>query len=382
MTIQRAFEFRRLLDLGAVLVAIAVGVLAIDSVLRFVLGPTPRFLQQREHLSPDEFERIGDRLATAEHALAADTTDRPLLMILGLSTARVDIDAEQLSRQLCETPRVLNLGSSGGSFRQLQFYLGTLRWTQLRPAMVVLGLHPAWIAGYTSPNAAPISISELSRSAEAGWGTLKPMLARSLWAGANRAAVHNTLTYPMLRVRAAVADAFDLSSDEVFRPTNADPWSTPIDYPLPRATDSALTAQLENWEKAGWFDSGRLGSNSAEVVALREIQALAQRIGTTTVVVLMPESADFRRRTPADAETLLLRVLNEDGSPPAVVDLRASLPDSLLYDNAHVNLRGRETLTTLLAARIRGTSHCGASTIREDTRRLIRPNVPVSERSR
>ena len=52
-------DLRRLLDLGAVLAAVAVVLLVIDGALRLAFGPAPAFLQQREHLSSTEFDRIG-----------------------------------------------------------------------------------------------------------------------------------------------------------------------------------------------------------------------------------------------------------------------------------------------------------------------------------
>ncbi len=363
MATGRRVELGRLWDLGRVVGALVIALVVIDGAFRAAFGPDPAFLERRARLSTTEFDRIGRRVASAELHLFADRAQSAakLVLMAGLSTARVDVDAPLLSKQLCGHHRVLNIGSSGLTFRELQYYLGTLDRTRLRPSVLVLGLHPAWLYGYTSPDAGPANMSELFRFAAAGRDGFKSLARRGLWAGANYIGIHNALTNPFLGVRARLAEAFHLSTDEVFAPTDPDPWSSSIDYPLPRASEAALAAQIANWERAGWFDAARLVPSNPEILAAHQLGSIMPRIADTIVVVLMPEAAAFRVRTPT-ATVALLRDALENGAPLEWLDLRDAIPDSLFYDNVHLRAGGREQFTKLLAKKIPGQVHCETAT--------------------
>jgi hypothetical protein len=331
-------DVTRLRPLVLVMAAVAAGLLIADIVLRLLAGPAPAMLRAAEVLDPSEYTRIGQRVARAEEALERSSSSGRVVVVAGLSTAREDIDGARLGDSLCGGVRLLNLASSGGSYRELAFYLRTVRRTTIRSALTVVGIHPVWLAGREHASAA---------GTPAGDGSVRELAQRWLWLYGNRRGMHALLQNALLGARDRLADRFGLSARARYPAGGGSPWETPVGYHGTHAAPADREAQLRAWEGYGWFDASRFAAEGAEGAALREVAEAARALGGPVVFVLMPEHAELRRRSPAVALSAVRTVLASAGNPP-VLDLREALPDSALFDYAHANATGRAMLSAVL----------------------------------
>ncbi|MEO6527845.1 MAG: hypothetical protein ABIP93_14595 [Gemmatimonadaceae bacterium] len=169
--------------------------------------------------------------------------------------------------------------------------------------------------------------------------------------------MHDVLTNALLELRWSVAEHFGLTVGSLFGDVDGD-TSQPFLYHAARAPKAFLDAQLQGWTDAGWFTASLYGTSTANAQALRALLATAQHMSTHTIVLLMPESSELRRLVPTVARTALMAVL---GSEPdiSIIDLQASMPDSLFHDYAHLNAAGRAAFTTIVAGELSRRMGCG-----------------------
>jgi hypothetical protein len=322
-----------------------------------LLAVDPR---QFEALDPGEYERMGRQIAAAEREISGTASSFPLVVVAGLSTAREDIDADLLGSALCGGTRVLNLGSSGGSFRELAFYLRSLERTTLRSRLSILAVHPVWLAGRTHLATAATGTMRAPSSSPVALTNLPDFIQSHVWVLENRRGIHGALFNLLWQVRESIADRFGLPPHNVFAISDVSPWSPRISYHAPRADDWEWRRQLSAWRGFGWFDSTNFAPNVADASYVRTGIERLRVLGGPVVVVLMPEHSRLRQLVPSTAYAAFRLAL---GTPTNVrlIDLRAALPDSLFYDYAHLNETGRREFSGLLGHRVRGDPRCGAA---------------------
>jgi hypothetical protein len=362
---RRSLEPSRLLALAAVIFAIGIGLVVLDLALSAVLGASPRFLRKEVVYSPSEFDRIAERISSAERAVADEERTRgiaasalPLTIVVGLSTAREDIDAPTLERAICRGSRLLNLGSSGGSFSELRYYLGSLERTQLHPQAMLLAVHPVWMTSRV-----------LLPERREPWGMtgawnlrdvrdVPQSFEHSLWSYTNRDAIHTLLTNELLKVRWQITAPFGLTLPSLVPRSSTDPWAPRYAYTQLHASPDFMRAQLATWKALGWFDSSSYMESRTEDTALIEIARLSGRLAEQSIVVLMPETSTLRLKTPLVAERALRAALTQSGYEFPILDFRRSIADSLFYDYAHLNATGRGEFSRQLAAVLEGRIKC------------------------
>lgn len=348
---------RRLRPLIAVAAWTAAALAALDLALVGASGFARPALRQAEVLDPGEYERIGQQIAAAERQLAVKpAASRSLVVVAGLSTAREDIDAETLGRAMCGGSRLLNLGSSGGSFRELAFYLRPLAGSTLSSSLTVLAVHPVWLAGrLNTPTAAEPGADQ---SAEGGrQSLLRRLRGFQPWILANRRAVHALVMDALWWVRYRLASRFALPPHEIFAGGHDSPWTPRLSYHGARATDRIMQEQLDAWRGFGWFDAGSFSATGTEAVQLRRVLEEVQSVGGPVVVVLMPEHTTMRELVPDAAERTFRAALGRENYR-ALLDFRSALPDKDFYDYAHLNAHGRRQLSLLLARRLASFPSC------------------------
>ena len=349
-------EWRRIRALVGSVAAMLGCLLLLDVLLSLVAGRHPQPLQRAELLDPAELERIGRRLADAERARAREgPAPKPLVVITGLSTAREDIDAGLLGTLLCGGSDVLNLASSGGSFRELAFYSTPMRLTRLTSVLTVVAVHPVWLAGRQSGrNGAEDDGGPVYRGPRFSIGKVKWMLARGSWVVANRAGIHALVLDMLWSVRREVAALQGWSASHMFAAGVESPWSSRFAYRGRRASEDFLSAQLTAWRAYGWFDPRSFREPGDEVAAVRETLADAQSLVGPVVLVELPEPTLTRQLIPADAQ----RLFDESVGSTRRLNFRSAVTDSLFYDHAHLNAAGRALLTARLGTALRPLANC------------------------
>jgi hypothetical protein len=361
MSAPRPIEFRHLRALVAVLLAVALALLVANMALAALLGASPRLLRREVVYSPSEFDRIAEQVAAAERLLTNDNhargpaaTAEPLLLVVGLSTAREDIDAPIVERVVCGGSRLLNLGSSGGSFSELNYYLRTLDRTQLRPVAVLLAVHAVWMTSRVALPDSSVGIRNVVRRIGTSPGAVAAsrLVVASLWINANRNGIHTVLTNELLKFRWAITAPFGLTLPALVPMSSEDPWAPRFAYSGLHANPEFLDGQLRSWKALGWFDPNSYAVRGPEADAVMEIAKRSARLTSQSLVILMPERSTLRAKAPAAAEMSLRTALAEGGFDFPILDFRTALPDSLFYDHAHLNAFGRHRFSRALAASV------------------------------
>jgi hypothetical protein len=347
---------RRIKDLIGGVLPIAGLALLVNLAAIAITGQVPEFLRRMEAVNADELTRVAAKIASVEaRARAADD----LAIVAGFSTAREGIDPALVEEGVHHRLRVLNLGSSGGSFRELNAYFDSLFRSELRPRLLILAVHPVWLAGrVVQAPTAPSPREVMSIAAREGVWTAealsaaRALITRWLWPLENQRRINTILRSELLLLRIRLGEAFALSARELFKSSTEDPWKTRIIYTADRASDEFLARQMEYWEAFGWFDANRYSASGTEAIELAELLRKARSASARTALVLMPEPSDLRRRVPPDAERSIHQIVSKAGADVAVINLREALPDEFFHDHAHANKAGRECLSAIIADRV------------------------------
>lgn len=316
--------------LPVVLGAVAAAVLLLELVLRLCLPAQPDALLVLERFARPARLQSGRRLAGALEQTAPEN----LAIVAGLSSVREGIDPAQLERVDPGTRRWLVLAMGGGMFRQIEHLLRPVIAYDVRPAAIVLGIHPEWLAELSHEYLVDLA---------AAWGA-EGGASKHLWAIRNRNGMSLLGRAAMTRLRERVLPRLGVEPAAMYG--RVDPWTSLVAEHAEQSSEGHRRLQLENWDKAGWFSVERYRVDSPEGRALDELLAtLSQR--TRVLVVLMPASAAWRERTPARAREVLMEVVARSVPPQDVLDLEDALdtvPDAM-FDHSHANARGRALLT-------------------------------------
>ncbi|MBX3161005.1 MAG: hypothetical protein KF773_33910 [Deltaproteobacteria bacterium] len=305
---------------------------AIDVALRLLFGIAPPALLRAS------FHNTGNReiVAARVSGVLVDRGDAPLAVIVGSSSAADGLVSARLTAADPARRRWLNLARTGSSFDELGYAFGPLFASDLRADVVVVAIHTGWFAGKVvgDPTLDALMLPDLPRTS---WllyhrGTLQH-LARSALAGARERL--------LLGLGVRFSDVY---------PPAAEPWSER--EPPETWTHDLGPAVLELWRHKRWFDAAWFDAADDEVAAAAEVLAGCARVGRRVVVVLMPESSILRGEMPAAARAALDRALARLPHPPAVLDLRAAIPDAEFADHIHLGPPGARRLSDLLSGRI------------------------------
>ena len=361
---QPLVQVRRLRALARVLAFVVLALILANSLLWAVSGPAPGSLRRAELLDPSEYERIGERVAAAEREMfvRGHAGTRPVVVVVGLSTAREDFDAELLGSGICGRAKILNLGSSGGSYRELAFYLQTLRATRMRSALTIVGVHPVWLAGREESgevevsSAAPLARSARRTTREA----LRELSRRWIWLYGNRRGMHAVLQNALWQLRERIDDRFAFGTAARFPDAGVSPWEPRTVYSGGRAPPELLNEQMRAWYGFGWFDSSRYTVGGTEAASLRLVAEEVGSLDGPVMFVMLPEHSALRNRMPSNAMSTFQAILQHAGSAP-VLDLRNALPDAGFFDYAHANSFGRARLSLVVARRTSAVARCDVS---------------------
>lgn len=349
----------RLRNIVGVLVSVIAVMIALNLALSLVFGPAPAVLGRAELVDPDAVGLIAARIAAVKAQLGDETaTERRLAVVLGLSTAREDIDPALFQLATDDQYRLLNLAGSGGSFSELSAYCKPLIDSRLLPSMVILGVHPSWLAGrkLRAPSKAslPPAPGEVSWASSQDYGRrLQLWAVQRIWILANRVAIHAELRRAMYWLRNRIGGLVDPQLREVVPGANVDPWAVKHNYGDTQASPEFLATQLREFTASGWFDASSFDVPSDEAQVLYELLQSLKVLSPKVVLVLMPESVAFRSRVPAKAVDAVTRIAQGVDKNIAILDLRDRMSDQAFWDQAHLNSAGRQQFSALLGQLLR-----------------------------
>jgi hypothetical protein len=191
----------------------------------------------------------------------------------------------------------------------------------------------------------------LERTSQSGSTNELGRVVTLSWLGNNRAGAANALELRLGSLRERLLTSLSQPAELVF-PRLADPFedSLNVHAPMnPNVRERHVKNFTERWRLARGAGSGK--DEAAQTQALTQIvELLGRRPGL--LIVLMPEHSALRTVEPEPfagamlASALAAAKLPE---PPAVLDLRSSLPDPYFADEVHATAAGRPVLTAALA---------------------------------
>jgi hypothetical protein len=307
---------------------------AIDVALRLAVGISPAALLRASFHDTGNRELVAARVS----AVIAERGAGPVAVIVGSSSAYDGLLPSVLAGADPAHRRWLNLATTGSSFDELRYTFGPLFASELDPDLVVVAIHPGWMAGRLvgDPTLDAILISSTA--------------PRTSWLLFNRGLVNHAVRDGLADAREWLLLRLGVPFDAVYPPAR-DPWSEHA--PAHGERDLAFARdQMEMWRLKRWFDASWFAHADEEVAAAAEVIAAAQRVARRVVVVLMPESSTLRAAMPGEAEAAFRRALTRLAAPPPVLDLRAVIPDALFEDHIHVGDRGAHLLSAALAERL------------------------------
>ncbi len=342
-------RWRSLVSVGAALL-VAFGI--VDVAFRYAFGMEPRSLGREENLDPVQFAAVAARVAAVENEVRTSGASDGLSIIVGFSTAREGLLAEVLERDDGQDGRWLNLGGSGASFHELEYYTRPLFRSSLRPRVVVMAVHPVHMAGRVGRQER-LHIGPAEALTLLGRGDVG-LVARGArewsWFVFHRNAVSVTARRLLGELREDLMSALGVPLGARFPPA-ADPWAVERRY-SGYADDAFVEKQLVAWRRFGWFEPSTYSLDDVETKALRVLLARSNSMADRVVLALLPERSDLRRLVPAAAEQALDAAASV-APGLQVVDLRGALADPEFYDRTHPNERGRAVVSRALAAALR-----------------------------
>jgi hypothetical protein len=317
-----------------VLVAVVLQLLAITGILELVAPGEPAALARLELLP-----RAARRAAGAQ---VAAVDGHPWSAVLGLSSVRDGVDRDALARAVDDRTWIV-LSTGGGSFVQLRHIAAPIVAADPPPDLVVIGLHAAWIAD--------MGPEQLARVRTA-WAEPRGPVQRALWPWRNRNSMGLWLRHLADEARVWALPRLGVPAAGVFVPAR-DPFAAAYETEDDPAAEGHRRDQLINFELRGWFSPQMYRSDGPEGRALAELLDALHARGTRVLVVQMPTSQAWRQRVPAVAEEALAQVLADRVAPDDILDLRATVPDALMFDHSHVLAGGRRIVTARIAAFVR-----------------------------
>lgn len=307
------------------------------------LGDRPSVFEDPDRrLAWSQLEKSGAQVSGVELAMRRGDPDKHtgLGVVLGQSTAMRGIDPDALESAGGLPGRWLLINGFGSSFVKLHYYAQTFLASELRPGVVVLGLHETMLAGQDS---------ETDESLDNDKGLLRraKQLGTLHWVRKQRKNVSHFAGMELFEFRLALHGAIGSGAVGLFEPAD-EPWR--MSEREQAVADKA--AQLAHWQRFGWFDPATYQGDNAQTDAFRSLMSGLEAMGTPEVViVLMPMSSELRDVLPGEADQRMRSLIDEVGAGRSVrvVDMRDAMPDDAFFDYVHLTPAGREAFTQKLA---------------------------------
>jgi hypothetical protein len=345
-------DFSRYRGMAVVSAAVGICVIAINCLLLLLAGAAPEGWLTREiPLSWEDLENAEARSAGLAAACGRNgsETKTPLLVYIGMSTAREGIDPKLLVANQGCGGRAVGICGSGGGMRQLRTVSLPILRRHLHVSRVLLCLHPSWLGGHRMEEV-PNSLNPFALAGGGNLGAAKERLAWWNWLSKNRLYINHAVLFGLYSLRIKL-DTFP----------SADPWLPPerLNYPF-HENREGLRKQMAGLERYGWFDPHQYALHEGqEAASVAELIAALRGLGSPVSVVYMPETTAFRKRVPSKAGSFLIDYLRQQFGEATlpVLNFQDAIPDEMFSDYCHLNDAGRSEFSARLGRAIRNDCH-------------------------
>jgi len=342
-----------------------------NAVLQLSLGQSPgMFADPDRQLAWSQFEHVGGQVSGVELQVlhGGDGGVPSFGVVMGQSTTLRGIDPTILNKQVKPRKRWLLLNGFGSSFVKLNYYAKALIVSRLRPQQIVLGLHETMLAGQDRRND-PADLMDLDAADELdpasddatgddvrGDGYWKPVkqLFTARWVRKQRLNVSHFTQMGLFDLRLGLQSPLGAGAVGLFPPSKR-PWRNAMRDELPERHEARRKRQRTGWREFGWFDAKSYDTQGRQADAFRSLVAGCDALTPDRIIIVqLPITSDLRGWLPPAADDVMRQLIDEVsvGRPVSVIDLRGAMPDEYFADYAHLNPRGREIFSAMLAQRL------------------------------
>lgn len=357
--------------LGGVLVVMALGLMifvAMNYVLGFALGEDAALVHPRQRpLGGPMYERIWSRMSAIDRLYQTGQLppDTRLGVYMGVSTTATGIQRRFLDARATTADRWIVLSGAGMSFENIESVMHPVFFCSMKPATVVLGVHPQMLVGERYLGDEPIvAQARVVGRRRRGLKSHLPQLPAlnklpRHWIVRNHAMVEHFLRSMIYAWRLGAMYSAGATAEKL-RPPATEPWDEdPLWlWNMNDAESRFAQDQADYWRRQGQFKAASYDPDGAQAQSLvRMIQAYRQ-LGAEVYLVIMPLRSTLRSLVPPNAKPCLYEVLNRafPEKPPTVIDLEEAIPDRLFTDQAHLTKAGAERLSRIVASRLQAPS--------------------------
>lgn len=316
-----------------------------------ILGWLPRTVTGTGYL-----EDSRDRVASAAQAYREGRVPGSphLGAVIGISNVRQGIDLSVINGRAGGDWRFLGLGGAGLGIFDVARYADVLLSSDLRPDLVVVGfgLHQM-VDSRPKPGSVNVGLTDYLRRGDLRNAAI--VLRDSVWVYSRRQDVNLTVQAAVLDARAWLFKRFGV---ELPQPAGQDrsPWRNMMRSDWPEHFSAASLKEEEQFFRdLGVFELPTYQEAPKANAALIDIIERFHARGSDVVLLLMPEHSTLWRGVPADALPLLQSRLQAHfaAKTPAILDFRKAIDDDGFVDLAHLNRRGSEQFSGMMATALR-----------------------------
>ena len=333
------------LCLGILCVAINAGLTALNATP--LLAWLPRTVTGTGYL-----EDSRDRVASAakEYREGRVQGSAHLGAIVGISNVRQGVDMSVISEGAGADWRFLGLGGAGLGIFDVARYADVLLSSDLRPDLVVVGFGLHQIVD-TRPKPGTTNIGLMGYLRRGDLRNSAIAVRDSVWVYSRRQDVSLTVQAAVLDARAWIFQRFGV---ELARPAgdNRSPWRNMMRSDWPEHFSSATLSEEEQFFRdLGVFELTTYQNAPKATAALVDVVERFHARGSDVVLLLMPEHSTLWRGIPSEALPLLQAHLQQrfSSKTPAILDFRKAIDDDGFVDLAHLNRRGSEQFSGMMA---------------------------------
>lgn len=338
------FALSRLAPIGRAAAIAGTALAVLDLLLRVSFGAHPDGMAPP--FDPAAMTRFYGRVGAFE-IMRADqqATDAQLVAVVGMSTVKADLDPAIIVQSDPQRRKWMVLGAEGRNLTQVAIYCRPVLASQLRPRLVVLGIHPFMLR--TNERETPLE--QFNPITHLRHFQRRPLVDDFLWLGRNQFTLGDTANLLIERATERVRCASAVPIHEWY-PIDSRPWDSWNRYVGARAPDEVWEREREVYQTE--LIPEQFNPQNGQPQALREVAARIRARGSEVVCVLMPESSQLRSLYPSVLASQFADAIasaSPPGDPLRVVDLRAAFSDDLFFDCTHLNADGRLQISKLFA---------------------------------
>jgi len=360
------FSFARLKGHAAACCCVLVGLCVMSICIRPVTTGSAWLLQTDSAMDMSAFDKAGGAISgvlSERRRNVAEASGR-LGVMMGASALREGVDPVQLRDECGDSTRWLLLAAENANMTNMRDIYALLALSRLDPADLVLVIQRIKLADIdTSKTIEPAKLNFdglLSGLVHLDLRLLRRIIEDNMVVPINllcpnRIWVNQRIRRLVIDARIRLFDRLGLGVDRLYAPARS-PWDVQAHSYDGQVTETNIRRTYEGDRDFGFYDQPRYVPDGPQYRALVELVTAARERGCQVSIALLPEFSLVNAAVPVESLTALTSTLDAafGAERPPVHDFSHALSDDRFYDLTHLNTRGRQEFTEMLARALCG----------------------------